>query len=494
MRSVYSVAAAREADRRAQQTVSEAVLIDRASSALASRAAAMLDRVYGGHVVVLAGSGHNGADALWAGVKLRDRGARVDVVVASAPRDEHGRVPLDQLAARGARRVGVDALAAADLVIDGLVGVGFSGALRSPELAEAASAARAVLAVDVPSGVNADTGAVAGAAVRADVTVTFGGLKPGLLLDPGAEYAGVVEVADIGLAAHLTDPVAEVLDADDVDLAMLEPPHESSKYSRGVVGVVAGSERYTGAAVLACGGAVRGGAGLAYLFSAAAAVDVVRAAWPEVVAFADPDPERLADNERVGAWVVGPGLGADERGAALLHAVLASDRPVVIDADAITLVAEEKQLLKRTAPTVLTPHLGEFERLVGVGRDASAADRLGGARQAAADLGVTVLLKGTTTVIAVPDGSAYINPTGTPWLATAGTGDVLAGAVGALLAGGLDAGAAAAVATWLHGLAARLAATAGGHPEGAPIAAGDVLSAWPDAVRATRESPGEPWR
>jgi len=486
VRPVYSVAAAREADRRAQLTASEAVLIDRASSAVARRAAAMLGRVYGGRVVVLAGSGHNGADALWAGVKLRDRGARVDVVVAGEPKDEHGREPLRRLEAASARRVGTDVLAAADLVIDGLVGVGFAGALRHPELAEAASAARAVLAVDVPSGVDADTGAVAGAAVQADVTVTFGGLKPGLLLDPGAEYAGVVEVADVGLSAHLVDPVADVMDADDIDLAVLEPPHESSKYTRGVVGVVAGSERYTGAAVLACGGAVRCGAGMVYLFSADAAVQMVRRAWPEVVAFGDPDPDRLADNDKVAAWVLGPGLGTDDRAVELVRAVLSSDRPVVVDADAITIAAGDQPLLKRAAPTVVTPHLGEFERLTGVGRDASGSDRLGCARRAAADLGVTVLLKGTTTVVAGPDGSAYINPTGTPWLATAGTGDVLAGAVGALLAGGLGGTDAAAVASWLHGLAGRLAATAGGAAEGAPIAAGDLVAEWPNAVRATR--------
>lgn len=486
MRPVYSVASAREADRRAQQSVSEAALIDRASTAVARRGAAMLGKVYGGRVVVLAGSGHNGADALWAGVKLRDRGARVDVVVAGEPKDEHGREPLRRLEAAGARRVDADALAAADLVIDGLVGVGFSGALRRPELAEAASAARAVVAVDVPSGVDADTGAVVGAAVRADVTVTFGGLKAGLLLDPGAEYAGVVEVADVGLAEHLVEPVAEVLDADDVDLAVLEPPHESSKYTRGVVGVVAGSDRYTGAAVLACGGAVRAGAGMVYLFSARATVDVVRRAWPEVVAFGDPDPGRLADNDKVAAWVLGPGLGTDERAADLVRAVLSTDRPVVVDADAITIAAADQPLLKRAASTVVTPHLGEFERLTGVGRETSAADRLGCARRAAVELGVTVLLKGTTTVVAGPDGSAYINSTGTPWLGTAGTGDVLAGAVGALLAGGLGGTDAAAVGSWLHGLAGRLAATAGGDPEGAPIVAGDLLVAWPDAVRATR--------
>ncbi|HZG93433.1 MAG TPA: NAD(P)H-hydrate dehydratase [Mycobacteriales bacterium] len=486
MRPAYSVEATRAADRLAQQTTSEAVLIDRASAAVARRGAALLGTVYGARVVVLAGSGHNGADALWAGVKLRDRGAQVDVVVAADPKDEHGAEPLRRLRGLGARDVGGAAVGAADLVVDGLVGVGFTGSLRQADLAEAAGTARAVLAVDVPSGVDADTGAVAGAAVRADVTVTFGGLKPGLLLDPGAEYAGVVEVADIGLADLLAEPVAEVLDADDVHGAMLEPPRESSKYTRGVVGVVAGGDRYTGAAVLACGGAVRAGAGMVYLFSSPGAVDVVRAAWPEVVAFADPDPARISDNDKVGAWVVGPGLGTDDRALGLVRAVLASDRPAVVDADAITLAAHEPALLQRAAPTVVTPHLREFERLTGVGKEASGSDRLGTARRAAGELAVTVLLKGTTTVVAGPDGSAYINPTGTPWLGTAGTGDVLAGAVGALLAGGLGAPEAAAVASWLHGLAGRLAADAGGDPEGAPISAGDLLTTWPAAVRATR--------
>jgi hydroxyethylthiazole kinase-like uncharacterized protein yjeF len=444
----------------------------------------MLGSVYGAHVVILAGTGHNGADALWAGAKLQRRGARVDLVVAAPPRDAHGGEPLELLRSLGARDLPAESMRDCDLVIDGLVGLGFSAALRSPELAEHASAAPLVLAVDVPSGVNADTGAVLGAAVRADVTVTFGALKPGLLVDPGAAYAGHVEVSDVGLTEHLRGDSVRLLDADDVAEALPEPDRDSSKYTRGVVGVVAGSDRYTGAAALCCGAAVRTGAGMVRLYSEPDVVSVVRASWPEVVAFAV-DANRLSHNDKVGAWVIGPGMGTDDAARANLLAVLATDLPVIVDADALTIAAANRGMLKRDAPTVVTPHLGEFARLTGVCAEDARADRLGAARRAAAELGVTVLLKGTTTVIAEPDGSAYINSTGTPWLATAGTGDVLSGAIGALLAAGLDAGRAAAVATWLHGLAGRLAAAPDGKAA-SPFAAGDVLANLPAALRAAR--------
>lgn len=492
MRHAYSVEQCRAADLAAQRTVSESVLIDRASTAVERRAAAMLGSVYGARVVVLAGSGHNGADALWAGLKLQQRGARVDVVVAAEPRDVHGKEPLQRLRAGGSRDARRAELADADLVVDGLVGIGFTGALRDPELAERASEAALVLAVDVPSGVDADTGSVEGAAVRADVTVTFGGLKPGLLLDPGAGYAGHVEVADIGLTSELTGEPVRVLDAFDVGRLLPTPDRESSKYTRGVVGVLAGSDLYTGAAALCCGGAVRSGAGMVQLFSAAPAVAVVRAAWPEVVAFADVDADRLADNDTVTGWVVGPGMGTDERATAAVRAVLGTDLPVIVDADALTIAALDPSMLKRAAPTVITPHLGEFARLTGLGADKARADRLGAARRAAADLDVTVLLKGTTTVVAEPGGAAYINPTGTPWLATAGTGDVLSGAIGALLAAGFGAGEAAAVGAWLHGLAGRFAAAPDGVAE-APLSASDVLEHLPAAIRAARQrSPSAP--
>ena len=350
----------------------------------------------------------------------------------------------------------------ADLVIDGILGIGGHGGLR----AEAATVVRDlpeawVVAVDVPSGVDASTGEVDGVAVRADVTVTFGTLKPGLLVDPGAEHAGVVELVDIGL--DLPAASVEVLQAEDVAALLPRPVRESDKYRRGVVGVAAGSDHYTGAAVLCTGGAVRGGAGMVRYVGADEPAALVRAAWPEVV----------VGGGRVQAWTVGSGGGGDA--ADRLADAVGDGMPVVVDADAITAVAE----LDRTAgaPLLLTPHAGELARLVGADRDDVEARRLHHARAAAKDLDAVVLLKGSTTVVARPDGVVRVNPTGTPALATAGSGDVLAGLCGALLAGGLDPFDAGSVGAWLHGLAGRLAAEGG-----RPVSAVDVLAALPDAV------------
>jgi hydroxyethylthiazole kinase-like uncharacterized protein yjeF len=356
------------------------------------------------------------------------------------------------------------------------VGIGGSGGLRpaAAELAAAAGSARARLAVDVPSGADADTGAVAGSAFRADLTVTFGCLKPGLLIGAGADHAGEVRLVDIGLRPYLPPAGVRVLERADVAELLPRPGAESDKYTRGVVGVAAGSAQYAGAAVLCTGAAVRGGAGMVRY--AGTAPDAVRARWPEVVVAAG-QPSAAG---RVQAWVTGPGIGTDAAAGALLDDVLASDVPVLVDADGITLLADRRDALRdRSAPTVLTPHDREFARIAGdVG-----PDRIGAARRAAADLGAVVLLKGTRTVVAAPDGTAYVNLTGTAWLATAGSGDVLAGLTGALLAGGLEPAAAAAAGAYLHGVAGRLAAG------DAPTSAGAVLAALPAALRAILAAP-----
>ena len=323
-------------------------------------------------------------------------------------------------------------------------------------------------------------------AIKADVTVTFGTIKPGLLIDPGASYAGTVELVDIGLRPHLTAPPAvTALQSADVAALLPEPGAESDKYRRGVLGVLAGSEKYTGAAVLSVGGAIRGGAGMVRLVSARAAADVVRQHWPEaVITVIDPaDPAAAVEAAgRVQAWVAGPGLGTGDDAAALLGTVLATSLPVLVDADGLTVLSRHKELLGRPAgaATLITPHAGELARLVNGDHDQIEAHRLESARSAAAELGVTVLLKGSTTVVATPDPAepAFVNPTGTPWLATAGSGDVLSGLAGALLAQGVrPARSAAAAAAFLHGLAARLAA------RGAPVGASDVLAAIPEAIR-----------
>jgi hydroxyethylthiazole kinase-like uncharacterized protein yjeF len=381
-------------------------------------------------------------------------------------------------------------LAAAELVLDGIVGIGGRGGLREDarEAVAAIPEAATVVAVDVPSGVDAATGEVSGAAVRADATVTFGTWKPGLLIDPGAEYAGAVELIDIGLGPSL--PAASVTALQGADVAGLLPrvTAESDKYRRGVLGIVAGSTTYTGAAVLATGGALRAGAGLVRFVSVAHPAELVRARWPEaVVTVLGADAAGVLDAGRVQGWVVGPGIGTDDAALSLLEQVLGADVPVVVDADALTVLGKHRSLLSgRRAPTVLTPHAGELARVLGL-EPASRADiearRLSFARDAAAELGVTVLLKGSTTVVATPAGLVRVNPTGTPWLATAGSGDVLSGLTGALLAGGLSALDAASCAAYLHGSAARIAAGDGAGRE-APIIADDVLAAIPAAIRA----------
>jgi hydroxyethylthiazole kinase-like uncharacterized protein yjeF len=280
------------------------------------------------------------------------------------------------------------------------------------------------------------------------------------------------------------------------------PTAESDKYRRGVLGLLTGSDHYTGAALLSTGGAVRGGAGMVRLVTFPGAADAVRPVHPEVVitelagetrirsGFSASNqsaggPEFPDDVGRVQAWAVGSGMGTDDAAARRLAAVLATSLPVLIDADGLTLLARHRELLPRPAPTLLTPHAGELGRLL----DADPADvevrRLEYARRAAAKFGACVLLKGSTTVIAPPDAidPVLVNTTGTPWLATAGSGDVLAGLAGALLAQGLLPPQAAISAAYLHGLAARIAVREETRGQ-APIGASDVVRALAPAFRA----------
>jgi ADP-dependent NAD(P)H-hydrate dehydratase / NAD(P)H-hydrate epimerase len=398
---------------------------------------------------------------------------------------------------RAGGRVAADAEASAplvdqaDVLLDGIVGIGGKGQLRPSAAVLAARARQApcrVVAVDVPSGVNASTGEVDGAAVHADVTVTFGALKTGLLVAPGAWHAGVVELVDIGLGPHLPAPDAAALTAADVDALLPRPVGEMDKYGRGVLGVVAGSETYTGAAVLTVGGGLRAGAGMVRFVSTGRPVTLVRHHWPEAVTtVVDPGAgAAVLEAGRVQAWVVGPGLGQDEDASAMLAAVLPAEVPVLVDADGLNLLASDaaarKAMTAREAPTLLTPHAGELARVVRTDRTEVEAHRLDAVRRAADELGVTVLLKGSTTLVADPGGGVRVNPTGTPYLGTAGSGDVLSGVAGSLLAQGLSPLDAGTVAAWLHGVAARLASEGG-----VPVRAGDLLDAWSDAVRVVRE-------
>ncbi|MFF5024764.1 NAD(P)H-hydrate dehydratase [Streptomyces collinus] len=476
MRTAYSVETVRAAERALMARLPEGALMQRAAAGLAAACADLLGRVYGSRVVLLAGSGDNGGDALYAGARLARRGAGVTAVLLAPGRTHSGGLAALRRAGGSVAAPGDEErlIERADLVLDGIVGIGGKGGLRPDAEALAAVVERsraAVVAVDLPSGVEADTGEVRGAAIRADLTVTFGTHKPGLLVDPAREYAGSVRLVGIGLELP---PGAELEALQHADVARLlpSPAAESDKYRRGVVGIAAGSARYPGAAVLAVSGALRGGAGAVRYVGPAG--DAVIARFPETLV-SDGGPAKAG---RVQAWVVGPGAGDD---AAAVAEVLAAEVPVLVDADGLRL-AERDTVRARTAPTLMTPHAGEAAALLGVRREEVEAARLASARELAAVYRATVLLKGSTTLVADPGGGAVrVNPTGTGWLATAGSGDVLSGLAGSLLAAGLPPLDAGSVAAYLHGLAGRFAA------RGAPVGAHDVAARIPEAWRDVRD-------
>jgi len=490
------------ADNRAAETVRlaqvpDGALMQRAAAGLAAVCARELrvrsGGVSGRRVVLLVGAGNNGGDALYAGERLARRGAGVEAVLL-ASREKVHRAGLSALLAAGGRVAdGVLVPAEADLVIDGIVGLGGTAGLRPPAVEAVASipSGTRVIAVDLPSGVDPDTAELpaadeAGRArhVTAAVTVTFGARKPCLLLPPADRAAGRVELVDIGLGPLLAAAPVAAERLEPADAAALWPvPRDgvgmaTHKYSRGVLGVLAGSDRYPGAAVLVVAGALRAGLGMVRYVGPEQARRAVLAAWPEVVAAPG----------QVQAWTVGSGFSEDR--AEQIRRLLAEPAdalPAVVDAGALGLLPDRP----RPAPTVLTPHAGELATLLGACGVATTraqveARPLEHARRAAELTGAVVLLKGATTVIvgAEPAGPRVVTQAdATPWLATAGAGDVLAGVIGALLAGGLNGVDAAALGALVHGRAAREASHGRAEGPGGPIVAGDVAAALPGVIR-----------
>ena len=463
MRHYYSPDAIREAEAPLLASLPDGALMRRAAYGLADAIIGELKARTGGvagrRVCAVVGSGDNGGDALWAATFLRRRGAAADAILLKPERTHQQ--GLAALTAAGGRLV--DRITEpTDLVIDGVVGISGSGPLRPDAAAVFAAvddAAIPVVAVDIPSGIDVATGAITGPAVHAALTVTFGGLKPVHALAD----CGRVRLVDIGL--DLPDTNIRGFEAADVAARWPVPGPHDDKYTQGVTGVMAGSSTYPGAAVLCTGAAVAATSGMVRY--AGSAHGEVLAHWPEVIA--SPTPAAAG---RVQAWVVGPGLGTDETGAAALWFALETDLPVLVDADALTILAAHPDMLAaRRAPTLLTPHAGEFARLAGA---PPGDDRVGAARRLADALGVTVLLKGNVTVIADPDGPVYLNPAGQSWAATAGSGDVLSGMIGALLAAGLPTAEAAAAGAFVHARAAALSAADPG-PGDAPTSASRIV-------------------
>jgi NAD(P)H-hydrate epimerase len=461
-------------------------LMERAGRAVADAALALAGPR--GRVLVVAGAGNNGGDGYVAARLVRGAGreARVLALVPAAGLSPDARAVRDAAERAGVAvedRAELPPLEAGvgDVVVDALLGTGLSRAPDGPfaraiaRVEEARVAGARVLAVDVPSGLSADTGRPLGPCVRADRTVTFAFQKRGLVLHPGPSFAGEVTVADIGIppeAARRVPVGCELLT--DVEARLLVPARapDAHKGDAGRLLVVAGAPGKTGAAHLALTGALRGGAGLVTLAARAEALPLALAGRPEAMSVALPGEgplvradlgALLAAAKGADALVAGPGIARGPETGELLRALVERARvPVVLDADALNALAEEPELVAALAglevPLVLTPHPGEMARLCATTVDAVQADRVAVAADRARAWNATVVLKGARTVVAAPGVPPAVIPTGNPGLATGGTGDVLAGLTGALLAGGLEPFAAARAAAWVHGRAGDLAA------------------------------------
>jgi hydroxyethylthiazole kinase-like uncharacterized protein yjeF len=442
---VLTRAEMRAADAAALAQVSHETLVERAGTAVARAAVDMLGGTYGTRVTVVAGKGSNGADGRVAAARLAARGARVTVIEVA---DVGG------------------SLAPCDLLIDGAYGTGFHGSYDAPEVPPGTR----VLAIDIPSGIDADTGEAGGAAVRATRTVTFAAYKPGLLQGAGFEHSGTVEVADIGITCPPSG--AALMERNDIATLLSPRPRQTHKWAS-AVGVAAGSDGMEGAAVLCSRGAMAGGSGMVRLGSPGDPT----AAWPtEAVRMHLPAThwatEFLAATSKCKALVIGPGLGADEATYDEIRAVVqGTSLPLVIDADGLSALGDHESARRmfaaRSGPTVLTPHDGEYARLAA-------------ARHLAQEFGVIVLLKGPLTAVAgpIPDDlpDVLLSATGVPALATAGTGDVLSGVIGAFMARGVPAHEAAALAAYVHGSAAAAGPAEGLVAGDLPVLIGRILS------------------
>ena len=443
----------REIDARAPEPPE--VLIERAGAAVARAAVRMLGGTYGKRVNVIAGKGNNGADGRVAAARLRARGVAVRVFDEPFP-------PV---------------LPPSDLVIDAAYGTGFRGEWRAPDTHGAP-----VLAVDIPSGVNGLTGAAGAGVLLADRTITFAAVKPGLLFPPGSVLAGELEIVDIGLAVN----TAHAFLVEATDVAEWLPPRTADSHKwRSATWVIAGSATMPGAARLACAAAQRAGAGMVR-FSAPGQPPDPRTPT-EVVTKLLPGngwaSEVLQGLDRFHSVVIGPGLGRSDSTTLSTRDVIARcPLPVIVDGDGLFALAWSGEgaasvLRARTAPTVLTPHDGEYALLMG---SRTGSDRIVAARRLAAQTGAIVLLKGAATVVADPHGTAYVVDSGDERLATAGTGDVLSGIIGAFLAQGVGALEAAAAGAWVHG-------TAGARGAARGLVAGDLPDLIPGVLSALDE-------
>jgi hydroxyethylthiazole kinase-like uncharacterized protein yjeF len=475
--------------------VSGLILMERAALAVLDAIKARFGDLSGRKVYLCCGKGNNGGDGLALARLLREEAVETTVVLAFDPKLFQGLAAQNyELAVRFGVRIVLWPevnLTEGDLIVDALLGTGAAGIPSGPlaEIIEAINlSGKPVVAIDLPSGVTVDTGQVNGAAVRAEATVTFGLLKPGLLCYPGAEYAGAVILKQVGFAKPLLeDPQLNlnILSATEIKTLLPKRPLTAHKGTNGHLLVVGGSPGMTGAVVLASQAALRSGSGLVTVGLRPGLpffekpLEVLVKPWPEL--------EAELESANFQSIVFGPGLSKLEDGQVFLFQLLERVKvPMVIDADGLNLLAGNTNLDHQFKQSlVFTPHPREMSRLTGLSVSAIQADRIGVARHFASEWKVTIVLKGAHTVIAAPDGQTFINPTGNPGMATAGTGDVLAGMIGGLLAQGLDVMKAAVVGTYLHGLAGDRIALERGT---AGMIASDLISAIPIVIKKVQFS------
>jgi len=491
---LFDAAGLQEADRRAvdDHAMPSILLMERAG--LATAEAMLADFGDERSALVVVGSGNNGGDGMVVARHLAEAGWAIEVAAPGDPPSTPDASAMAAIAATIGIEVGPFRTGPAGdrVVVDALLGTGARGAPREPAAAAVAWMADCgapVVAVDVPSGVEADTGRAPGPAVRAALTVTYHGDMVGLRVAPGSGHAGRVRVADIGIPSAVAVPAAAWLLGDGAVAAVPAKGASGDKYVAGAVLVVAGSPGLTGAASLASRSALRAGAGLVVVATPAAVQPAVAAHLLEVMTAPLPDEdghlapvsvdEVVAQAARVAAIALGPGLGrADATTAAVEQLLRRVELPAVIDADGLWHLGDRPETASaRVAPAVLTPHAGEAARLLGRPRAEVEEGRLEAAQELARRSRCIVVLKGPGTITAAPDGRLAVNAGGTPALSTAGTGDVLTGAIAAFLAKGVEPFAAAAAAVAAHGRAGELA------DRGSGTIASDVLDALPEAIR-----------
>ena len=476
-------------------------LMERAGEGLAR---VVCDHGPAGRIAVVCGKGNNGGDGLVAARLLRASGRDVQVLLAwpaQAVEGDAGEM-LRRLPGPPPEPFEPSRLAGAQVIVDALLGTGFEGAPREPALAAIAAingAGAPVVAADVPSGIDASTGAVEGEAVRAAATATFHRAKPGLWIAPGKAHAGEVHVIDIGIPGGAPAEPRAGLIGDGVLGALPRRGSDSTKFSSGSVFVLGGSSGLTGAPAMAALAAMRAGAGYVTVGAPASLEPSFALRLLEAMTIGLPETGDALSGEalgpaleaiaRAGAVVLGPGLGR-QPGARdfALEMIAAVDVPLVIDADGLNALSGSfpADLPRRRRPTVMTPHAGELGRLLGVESREVARARLEHARAAAASARAFVVLKGDDTLVVSPDGTAAVSRGGAPALATAGTGDVLSGVIGALLARGLAPAHAACAGVHVHLRAGQIAATPHG-PDG--VIASDVIGALPAALAAAPVGP-----